>query len=148
LFINNGTVEIQSGSWQLIGNGSATGTFMVDSGATFYRNTYYSGGTITGPGTLKPISGSNLAPAVFTGGDIPTLSGSYFVVPRAETVSSLNMTGGFLIVRAAGRVGSCRFYKAPLASAIEWQASVSASVKSTYACKPNSFGARWPATPR
>jgi hypothetical protein len=100
-FLNNGTVEIKSGTWQLLGTGSATGTFIVDQDATFARNIYYSGGTITGPGTVTPIGGSGAPnPTPFTGGDIPgSRPGvNVFVVQGNVTVSTLNMTAATLIV--------------------------------------------------
>ncbi len=100
-FFNDGTVEIVSGTWELSGGGSATGTFQVDAGATFQLNKHYGmGGQITGAGTTTTIDGSQANPVAFAGGDIPVQPNgpSFFIVATDMTVGSLNMTGGFLIV--------------------------------------------------
>jgi hypothetical protein len=99
-FINSGGVEIRSGTWELSGDGTATGTFTVDAGAFFQLNKYYSGGTILGLGTVTKIDGSNTAPTPVTGGavTIPTKTQSFFRVDGNVTVSSLTMTDGYLVV--------------------------------------------------
>ena len=97
---NSGSVEIQSGTWELSGNGSATGSFQVDAGTTFDLNMYYAGGTISGPGTVTLIQGSQAVPSLFTGGVIPVTNGpKFFDVQGNVTASSLTLNaGGFLIV--------------------------------------------------
>ena len=95
--INTGTVEIESGTWTLSGNGTgAGGTIQVDAGATFNLNMFYALPNVTGPGTVNSIQASQANPGNFIGG---TITGNNFLVVNGNvSVSTLNMTGGFLIV--------------------------------------------------
>ena len=95
--INTGTIEIESGTWTLSGNGTgAGGTIKVDAGATLNLNMFYASANVTGPGTVNLIEASQANPGIFSGGTIT--GNNFFVVNGNVSVPSLNMTGGFLIV--------------------------------------------------
>ncbi len=110
-FYNSGSVEIQAGTWVLVGNGTASGSFVVDSGAAINLNGFYNGGddtkippvNLSGAGTATFNSGMQILPALVTGGDVvipvpPPGSADLFEVQGNVTVNSLTMSNGYLIV--------------------------------------------------
>jgi len=110
-FNNEGQVEVSSGIWELVGNGVSSGTFVVDSGTTINLNSFYNGGSgnqlppvnLSGAGTKTFNNGSNVSPAIVSGGNLVIPSGSpsvkFWLSQGNTTVSSLTLNAGaFLVV--------------------------------------------------
>jgi hypothetical protein len=115
-FDNEGQVEIESGTWELSGAGSSSGSFIMSRGTSLELNKYYgisytttSGGAFASSSQIiggnaanvTLIDGSDAAPALLTANAViplPKPPYTSFFETGNDTINSLNMTGGWLTI--------------------------------------------------
>ncbi|MGO9922926.1 MAG: beta strand repeat-containing protein, partial [Isosphaeraceae bacterium] len=110
-FDNEGQLAISSGTWELSGDGGSSGDFTVDAGASLQLNNNYgipytvnqNGDFVSspqiiggGPTNVTLIGGSDTLPTPL--GDTTEIDGGTYEETGTEALSSLDMTGGYLIV--------------------------------------------------
>ena len=114
-FDNEGQVEISSGLWELSGDGSSSGDFNMGAGASLQLNMFYGipytnqgGPFVSSPriiggnaSNVTLIDGSQTAPKPLAGTTtipLPTAPFTNFFQAGSDTLSSLNMSGGWLTI--------------------------------------------------
>ncbi|MGA2557653.1 MAG: hypothetical protein ABSG04_15400, partial [Verrucomicrobiota bacterium] len=101
-FVNTGDVQVQSGTVDLTGGGSASGTFEVSANATlqFGGGTYTlsSASSVTGAGTVLISAGTVNSSGTFSLTGTNTISGGTLAVnsPGSLAVTNLILSGGSL----------------------------------------------------
>ncbi len=99
--VNSGDVQVQSGTLDLTGGGSASGTFEVSANATLQFDDNYtlsSPSSVTGAGTVLMSSGTVNLSGTFSLSGTNTISGGTLAVnsPGTMAVTNLILSGGIL----------------------------------------------------